>query len=93
MAIYMIGYDLQPKPGETYNKLIEAIKKVGTTHWHWLESTWLVATTKTAAEIRDELWNYMRGDNDRLLVVQYAPPYSAWVGISGDFASWLTANM
>ena len=27
MAIYMIGYDLQPKPGETYNKLIEAIKR------------------------------------------------------------------
>jgi hypothetical protein len=93
MAIYMIGYDLHAKQGKTYKELIEAIKKVGTTHWHWLESTWLVVTTKTAAEIRDELWNHMRSDDDRLLVVQYAPPYAAWVGISGDCASWLTTNM
>jgi hypothetical protein len=92
MAIYMIGYDLHPKQGETYEKLIEAIENVGTARWHCLESTWLVATTKTAAEIRDELWNHMRGD-DRLLVVQYAPPYTAWIGFSGDCAGWLTTNM
>jgi hypothetical protein len=92
MPIYMIGYDLDPKHGETHNELIETIKKVGTARWHCLESTWLVVTTKTAAEIRDELWNHMRGDG-RLLVVQYAPPHSAWVGVSGDCAGWLTTNM
>jgi iron-sulfur cluster repair protein YtfE (RIC family) len=92
MPIYMIGYDLHPRQGETYKELIEAIKEVGTDRWHCLESTWLVVTTKTAAEIRDELWNHMQAD-DRLLVVQYAPPYSAWVGLSRDCAAWLTTNM
>jgi hypothetical protein len=92
MAIYMVGCDLNPKQGQAYDKLIEAIKKVGTAWCHCLESTWLVVTTKTAAEIRDELWNQMPADR-RLLVVQYAPPHTAWVGFNGDCSGWLTTNM
>ena len=92
MAIFVVGYDLHPSKGETYENLIEAIKAVGETWWHCLDSTWLVKSNKTSVQIRDELWQHMLAD-DQLLVVQYAPPGSAWIGFSGDCATWLKNNM
>ena len=92
MTIYMIGYDLHPKQGETYDELIAAIKNVGSNWWHCLDSTWLVVTTKTAVQVRDELWMHMKPD-DQLLVVAYAPPNSAWVGFKDSCQSWLKNNM
>jgi hypothetical protein len=71
MAVYVIGYDLHPKKGEIYDNLFSAIKKVGTTWWHCLDSTWMVVSNKTAAEIRDELRNHIY-DDDQLLVIKYA---------------------
>jgi hypothetical protein len=91
MAIYMIGYDLHPSKGETYEELIAAIKKLGD-WWHCLDSTWLLRCELTAVQIRDYLWKHMKAD-DQLLVVQYARPGSAWVGFSGDCAAWLKNNM
>ena len=93
MAIYVVGYDLHPKQGETYDELIKAIEKVGTSPaWHCLDSTWLVVTTKTALEVHNELWKHMRAD-DQLLVVQYAPPGSAWAGFGTACTDWLKKNM
>jgi hypothetical protein len=93
MAIHVIGYDLHPKQGETYSELIEAIKKVGSDWWHCLDSTWLVVSTRTAVQIRDELWQHMKAD-DQLLVVKYDAPDSAWIGFTKDDCSeWLKRNM
>lgn len=41
MAAYMVGYDLHPSRGETYDELIQAIKRLGS-WWHHLDSTWIV---------------------------------------------------
>jgi hypothetical protein len=92
MTIYMIGYDLHPKNGETYGELISALKTVGTTWWHCLDSTWLIISSKTSTQIRDELWKHMKSD-DQLLVVAYAPHDSAWAGFSGNCQDWLKSNM
>jgi hypothetical protein len=92
MTIYMIGYDLHPKVGESYDELIAAIKSVGTDWWHCLDSTWLVVTAKTSVQVRDELWRHMKAD-DQLLVVAYAPHNSAWAGFQGDCQEWLKKNM
>jgi len=93
MTIYVVGYDLHPKAGETYDNLINAIKKVGTDWWHCLDSTWLVVTNKTSAQVRDELWKHMNAD-DQLLVVAYAPHDAAWVGFKKPNCSeWLKRNM
>jgi len=91
MTIYVIGYDLHPVKGETYEELIAAIKKIGS-WWHCLDSTWLVQSDQSATQIRDTLWHHMRAD-DQLIVVGYAPPKAAWVGFKDDCQSWLTSNM
>ena len=92
MTIHVVGYDIHPKQGETYDDLIKAIKNVGSNWWHCLDSTWLVISNKTSVQICDELWRHMKTD-DQLLVVAYAPHDSAWVGFSKECADWLKANM
>ena len=52
MATHLIGYDLHPSKGETYEDLFESIKALGG-WWHHLDSTWLVVSELTAAQIRD----------------------------------------
>lgn len=91
MTIYVIGYDLHPSHGETYDELIQAIKNLGN-WWHCLDSTWLVVSNLSSVEIRDRLRRHMKND-DQLIVVAYNPPNSAWVGFSGDCQDWLKKHM
>jgi hypothetical protein len=91
MTIYVIGYDLHPTKGETYDELIAAIAALGSC-WHCLDSTWLVVSNLTSVQIRDTLWTHMKAD-DALLVVAYAPHNSAWRGFTGDCQTWLKNNM
>jgi hypothetical protein len=87
MAIYMIGYDLDLSEGDTYDNLYSAIEAIGTGYWDCLASTWLVITEKTAAEITEELRQYIK-DGDRLLVMRYGGD-SAWLGFKDDCQTWL----
>ena len=91
MTIFVIGYDLHPKAGETYGELIEAVKSLGGAWWHCLDSTWLVKSTLSAAQVRDALWKHMRND-DQLLVVTYSRD-AAWDGFGTQCAKWLTDNL
>jgi len=91
MTIYVIGYDLHPKKGETYDELISAIKEFGT-WWHCLDSTWLIVSDLSAIQIRDMLWQHMKAD-DQLLVVAYAPRNSAWCGFADNCRTWLEQHM
>lgn len=62
----MVGYDL--KAGQSYESLIQALKKAGITWWHNLDSTWLIRVAGSdAASIRNYLMPYIY-KNDRLLV-------------------------
>ena len=90
MAIYVIGYDLHPTRGETYEQLIGEIKSLGG-WWHCLDSTWLVNSNLTAEQIRDRLRERLKSD-DQLLVVTYSRP-AAWFGFSGDCQDWLKNNL
>jgi hypothetical protein len=49
----LVGYDLN-SPRKDYTDLIEKMKSYGA-WWHHLDSTWLIKTTKTPTEVRDEL--------------------------------------
>lgn len=92
MAIYIIGYDLHPVRGETYDELIEAIKNLGS-WWHCLDSTWIVISNLTAVQIRDKLWAHMKAD-DQLLVVTYTKgALVAWNGFNKDCSDWLRNNL
>ena len=53
MAMYCIGYELK-NPGNTNATLIEEMETYET-WWHCLESTWIIASPKTADLVRDGL--------------------------------------
>lgn len=91
MAIYMIGYDIHRPDEADYEKLFAALEEIGTGYWDCLESTWLVITEKTPAQIRDELKQYLRED-DRLLVMRCGDG-AAWHGFKDDCCTWLENNL
>lgn len=95
MAVYIIGYDLHPTKGETYENLKKAIDGLSPKTWHCLDSTWMVVTDKTAVQIRDLLLPHMYKD-DQLLVVKYAENGGgrwAYHGFIGDCADWIRNNL
>lgn len=65
MSTLLIGYDLN-KPGQDYAELIKCLKSVGTSWWHRLDSTWLIKTSMTPAELRDELRAHMDSGDELL---------------------------
>ena len=87
MAIYMIGYDLQPSKEEDYENLFTALEGIGSGYWDCLDSTWLVITEKTATQIRGELKQHLK-DGDRLLVMRYGEG-AAWLGFKDECQTWL----
>lgn len=72
LTTMLIGYDLKRADGMDYAKLEEAIKGLGN-WWHCLDSTWLVTTALTEAQVRDFLKNYI-GTKDKLLVLTPSAP-------------------
>lgn len=93
MSKILFGYDLnqQAKRSE-YTKLIETIKATFPNYWHCLDSTWIVDTQATAAQIRD--WLSPRLDfNDELFVVDITGNPAAWQGFTGTCSSWLKDNL
>ena len=91
MATFMIGYDIHPSKGETYDELIEAIKLVGSNWWHHLDSTWVVVSQQTAVQIRNALSPHLKGD-DQLLVAKLNGS-AAWTGFNDNGSSWLKSNL
>jgi hypothetical protein len=86
MAMYCIGYELK-NPENTNATLIEEIETYET-WWHCLETTWIIASPKTADQVRDHLQQYM-GLNDKLVVVEIVGN-AAWVGFDKECSDWLT---
>jgi hypothetical protein len=91
VATLWISYDLRGKDekSEDYEKLIEQIK----THpWaHPTYSDWIVETTKTPEQVRDELVGFIDKD-DRLLVATVKAP-AAWRGLPKDVSDWIMENL
>lgn len=84
MKLYQISYDLRKQ--RDYQSLYERIKAYGT--WcHALESTWIIATTQTAAQVRDNLKAAMDAD-DGLLVTRLRGD-AAWYGLTTEKTEWL----
>ena len=86
----IVGYDLN-KAGQNYDKLIDALKSNYDNWWHYLDSTWLIKTTKTAVEVRDELQTFI-DRNDELLVAELTGT-AAWYGFTDRASVWLKSNL
>jgi len=74
--LYAITYDLN-KPGQDYPGLYEAIKELGT-WWHYLDSFWLLDSSKSAQQISDAILS-KTDKSDYLLVIRVTSDYAGWL--------------
>jgi hypothetical protein len=78
MACLLITYDLNT-PGQHYKDLHEAIKQLGTSWWHYLDSTWLVSTSLSPRQAWDKLAAVV-DKNDHFLIVNITgDTYGGWL--------------
>lgn len=84
-----ISYDLK-NPGQTYNKVIDAIKKMG--GWAKIQySLWYVTTSLTAEQARNILRNVIDG-NDSLYIVDATSNEAAWHNLSPEVSAFIHEN-
>lgn len=77
VMVYTISYDLKA-PGRNYDALHGAIKRTGHAWWHYLESTWLIATNLDSEQISEVLRSHIDA-NDHLLVIDVGSDFSGWL--------------
>jgi hypothetical protein len=84
-----INYDLK-RPGRDYQPVYDYIKSHGT--WcHLLESMWLIRTTKSATQVRDEL-NRLVDAND--MIATFDVSGDEWAtSFSNSQTNWMHNNM
>ena len=88
MASYIVCYDLRA-PGRNYQALYERLKQYP--QWGKVtESTWVVVTSWTAQQVRDDLFGYL-DTNDRIFVVKSAGE-AAWQNSICENA-WLQGHL
>lgn len=86
--VYIISYDLR-KPTQRYKELAERIKQYPS--WALLgESVFLIETNSSAVEVRDNLKEFIDG-NDTLFVGKIGAP-AAWKGYSTDVTKWIKSK-
>ena len=90
MAQYLIAYDLK-RPEHEYVGLFDAIRATGSTHWHYMDSTWIVVSTQSALQITKALWTHMN-KSDKLLVIEVTDK-AAWAGFNEKSSDWLKSNL
>ena len=75
---YIISYDLNKK-GQNYESLYKLIKDCSTGAWmHYLDSTWIIASYLSAAEISDAL-RETADNNDLFFIAEITKNYSGWL--------------
>lgn len=84
MKLYQIAYDLRKQ--RNYQALYDRINAYSTC-CRPLESTWIIATSQSAAQVRDHLKAVMDAD-DGLLVTRLRGD-AAWYGIASEQTQWL----
>lgn len=92
MKTYLIGYDLnRPRGADDYPSLIKAIKDNFSSWWHHLDSTWIVKSNLSIAQIINILKQHV-DPGDELLVVRLTGEWNS-VGFNDDGVDWLTNQM
>jgi hypothetical protein len=76
-VILLVTYDLK-QPAASYTDLFEILKSKDS-WWHYLSSTWLVATDESPNELNQQLIPHIF-NGDRLLVAPLEPDRAGWQG-------------
>ena len=88
MKVYQISYDLRNQ--RNYAALYERIKNYGT-YCQALESSWVVATQQSAAQVHDYLAQVL--DNDDGLLITRLSGEAAWSGLDSNVSKWLKKQL
>lgn len=87
--IYIVSYDLLSL-GQRYDELISKIKE--SPAWARLGgSTYLVESTKSATELRDDYKSFL-DENDKIYVGKVSAP-AAWHGMPHDVSDWIISKL
>jgi hypothetical protein len=89
MSALMVGYDLN-KPGHDYSKVVDYLKSFDN-WWHYLDSTWIVVTTKTTSEVRDKLKTLIDANDEVLVINVTGDAWASW--LNKDANDWLSKHM
>lgn len=88
MAVYNVSYDLR-KAGQDYSGLIAELKN-SPNWWHFLGSTWLIATHESANQLWDRIAPHFDG-NDRALIIRVTAESQGW--LPTDAWDWISENV
>jgi hypothetical protein len=88
MNVYCVSYDLH-KPGQNYEGLFDQLKN-SPGWWHYLESTWLIATSETAQDLAKRLFGVIDA-NDSLLVINARNESAGW--LPSKAWDWINRNV
>lgn len=89
MKRILITYDLR-NPRRDYSKLYAAIKAFPSGYVHVVESVWIVYTSYSAGDVRDDLKSHLDSD-DELFCVDISGQESAWWHLP-TLKAWLDAH-
>jgi len=76
MRVYIVSYDLR-KNGKIYIGLSEQLK-ASPGWWHYLDSTWLVATQENANQLYNRLAPHI-DQEDSILIIQAGTEMQGWL--------------
>lgn len=91
--LYIVSYDLR-KPGKDYIGLTEQLQH-SPLWWHYLESTWLIATSERPSELYNRLAAHL-DSGDSVLIIEAGNhihgqlPKDAWEWIYREIPDWRT---
>ena len=91
--VYIVSYDLK-KPGRDYVGLIEQLQN-SLRWWHYLESTWLIATSESPSELYNRLSAHL-DSGDNILIIEAGNhiygilPKKAWEWICREIPNYRT---
>jgi len=89
--VYVVSYDLR-KPGKDYIGLTEQLKN-SPRWWHYLDSTWLIATSESVTHLYNRLAAHL-DKSDSILIIEAGGhmqgwlPKKAWEWIQKEIPSW-----
>jgi hypothetical protein len=91
--LYVVSYDLR-KPNKDYTGLTEQLRN-SPGWWHYLGSTWLIATSESTSQLYNRLRAHLDEDDSILIIeagnhVQGWLPKDAWEWIHQAIPNWQT---
>jgi hypothetical protein len=89
MLAFSVNYDLRAKAKPDYSGLLEELKR-SPGWWHYLESTWLIATNETAQQLWERIRPHVH-QSDSVLIIEVRDYVQGW--LPKEAWDWIQANV